>query len=65
MTKPIINKMTQYNECMDEWSMDYIMDNWKNEYELCVDSWSLFTLTMTSKLGCDDFTCTIIYSLMS
>ena len=31
----------------------------KNNY------YALFTLMMTSKLGCDDFICTIVYSLMS
>ena len=35
-------------------------------YKSDVSDWeSLFIFMMTSKLGCDDFICTIVYSLMS
>ena len=36
-----------------------------NELSAQCDCKSLFTFTMTSKLGCDDFICNIVYSLMS
>ena len=32
---------------------------------ISVSHYSLFTFTLTSKLGCDDFICNIVYSLIS
>ena len=31
----------------------------------CYQHYSLFIYTMTSRLGCDEFICNIVYSLMS
>ena len=33
--------------------------------QLYIQQYSLFTFMMTSKLGCDDFICNIVYSLIS